>query len=75
MRRRLGAVLLLALLSVGCTADVLGRMKGFDVVQIILSQPVVEAVSKAKNIGTVLAGIEALMLAFVCWYRIHAGAA
>jgi hypothetical protein len=75
VRRRLGAVLLLALLSVGCTADVLGRMKGFDVVQIILSQPVVEAVSKAKNIGTVLAGIEALMLAFVCWYRIHAGAA
>lgn len=75
MRKRLCAVLLLALLSFGCTADVLGRMKGFDVVQIILSQPVVEAVSKAKNIGTVLAGIEALILAFVCWYRIHAGAA
>ena len=62
-------------LSAGCTADVLGRMKGFDVTQIILSQPVVEAVLKARNIGRVLAGIEALLLAFVCWYRIHAGAA
>ena len=35
----------------------------------------VEAVLKARNIGRVLAGIEALLLAFVCWYRIHAGAA
>jgi hypothetical protein len=68
-------ILLLALLSFGCTADVLGRMKGFDVSQIILSQPVVEAVSRGKTIGTVLAGIEALILAFVCWYRIQAGGA
>ena len=49
-------------------------MKGFDVTQIILSQPVVEAVLKARDIGRVLAGIEALLLAFVCWYRIHVGA-
>jgi hypothetical protein len=77
MRRRLpfAAVLILAALSSGCTADVLGRMKGFDVMQIIQSQPVVEAVLKARDIGRVLAGIEALILAFVCWYRIHVGAA
>ena len=75
MRKRVCAVLLLALFSLGCTADVLGRMKGFDVMQIIQSQPVVEAVSKGKKIGSVLAGIEALILAFVCWYRIHLGAA
>ena len=75
MSRRLGVVLTLAVLSTGCTADVLGRMKGFDVVQIILSDPVREAVDKAKNVGRVLASIEALLLAFVCWYRIHAGAA
>jgi hypothetical protein len=74
MRKRLGVVLGLALLSAGCTADILGRMKGFDVQQIILSLPVHEAVEKAKNIGRVLAGIEALLLAFVSWYRIHTGA-
>ena len=73
MRKRLGVVLVLALLSAGCTADILGRMKGFDVTQIILSVPVAEAVQKAKNIGRALAGIEALILAFACWYRIHAG--
>jgi hypothetical protein len=73
MKNRLAVVLMLALLSAGCTADILGRMKGFDVVQIIQSAPVTEAVQKAKNIGRVLAGIEALILAFVCWYRIHAG--
>src|SRR5258708_2143138 len=72
MTKRLGVVLVLALVSVGCTADILGRMKGFDVMQIIQSAPVAEAVQKAKNIGRVLAGIEALILAFVCWYRIHA---
>ena len=74
MNRRLPAVLALALLSAGCTADVLGRMKGFDVVQIINSAPVAEAVQKGKAIGSVLAGIEALILAFVSWYRIHTGA-
>ncbi len=74
MRKKLGVVLVLALLSAGCTADILGRMKGFDVQQIIQSVPVHEAVEKAKSIGRVLAGIEALLLAFVCWYRIHAGA-
>jgi hypothetical protein len=73
MTKRLGVVLVLALVSVGCTADILGRMKGFDVMQIIRSAPIAEAVQKAKNIGRVLAGIEALILAFVCWYRIHAG--
>jgi len=73
MTKRLGVVLVLALVSVGCTADILGRMKGFDVMQIIRSAPVAEAVQKAKNIGRILAGIEALILAFVCWYRIHAG--
>ncbi len=72
MKGRLGVVLVFALLSAGCTADILGRMKGFDVSQIILSMPVAEAVQKAKNIGRLLAGIEALILAFVCWYRIHA---
>jgi len=66
-------VIVLALVSSGCTADVLGRMKGFDVIQIIQSAPVIEAVQRAKNIGRILAGIEALILAFVCWYRIHAG--
>ena len=75
MNRRLAVVIVLALLSTGCTADVLGRVRGFDVLQIIQSQPVVEAVLKAKNTGRVLAGIEALLLAFVCWYRIHTGAA
>ena len=75
MKKRLGTILVFALLSFGCTADVLGQMKGFDVTQIILSQPVVEAMLKGKNIGSVLAGIEALILAFVCWYRIQAGAA
>ena len=74
MRARLAFVLGAAVLSAGCTADVLGRMKGFDVTQIIQSQPVLEAVLKARDIGRVLAGIEALLLAFVCWYRIHAGA-
>ena len=69
----LAAVLVLAALSSGCTADVLGRMKGFDVMQIVQSQPVVEAVLKARDFGRVLAGIEALILAFVCWYRIHIG--
>ncbi len=73
-RVRIGLILLAAVASSGCTADVLGRMKGFDVMQIIQSQPVVEAVLKARNIGRVLAGIEALILAFVCWYRIHIGA-
>jgi hypothetical protein len=75
MRTRLTLVVMAAVLSAGCTADVLGRMKGFDVTQIILSQPVVEAVLKARDIGRALASIEALLLAFVCWYRIHAGAA
>jgi hypothetical protein len=75
VRTRLALVVLAAVLSAGCTADVLGRMKGFDVTQIILSQPVVEAVLKARDIGRVLASVEALLLAFVCWYRIHAGAA
>lgn len=73
MSKRLVVVLVVALLSTGCTAEILGRMKGFDVMQIIQSAPVVEAVQKAKSIGTVLAGIEALILAFVSWYRIHAG--
>ena len=49
MNRRLALVIGLALLSAGCTADVLGRLRGFDVLQIIQSGPVVEAVSKAKN--------------------------
>ena len=75
MKNRLAGVLVLALLSTGCTAEILGRMKGFDVVQIIQSQPVIEAVMKARNVGRILAGIEALILAFVCWYRIHVGAA
>jgi len=69
----LAAVLVLAALSSGCTADVLGRMKGFDVMQIVQSQPVTEAVLKARDVGRLLAGIEALILAFVCWYRIHVG--
>jgi len=73
MSKKLAAILILALLSTGCTADILGRMKGFDVMQIIRSAPVAEAVQKGKSIGGVLAGIEALILAFVCWYRIHAG--
>jgi hypothetical protein len=75
VKARLAVVVVLGLLSAGCTADVLGRMKGFDVMQIIVSQPVAEAVMKARGIGRVLAGIEALILAFVCWYRIHTGAA
>ena len=74
MNKRLAFVIGLAVLSTGCTADVLGRMRGFDVLQIIQSGPVVEAVIKAKNTGRVLAGIEALLLTFVCWYRIHTGA-
>jgi hypothetical protein len=75
MKKRVafGFVVVVALLSSGCTADVLGRMKGFDVMQIIQSAPLIEAVQRAKNIGRILAGIEALILAFVCWYRIHAG--
>jgi len=75
VKKRLCGILLLALLSFGCTADVLGRIKGFDVLQIIQSQPIGEAIVKARNIGRVLATIEALILAFVCWYRIQAGAA
>ena len=75
MRARVGVVVALALVSTGCTADVLGRMRGFDVMQIIQSAPVLEALAKAKSIGRILAGIEALILAFVCWYRIHTGAA
>jgi hypothetical protein len=75
MKSRAAVVIALALLCTGCTADVLGRMRGFDVLQIIKSQPVLEAVMRAKNIGRILAGIEALLLAFVCWYRIHTGAA
>ena len=74
MKNRIAVVIVLALLSTGCTADVLGRMRGFDVLQIILSQPVTEAVARGKAVGTVLAGIEALILAFVSWYRIHTGA-
>ncbi len=74
MRARLALLVGAAVLTVGCTADVLGRMRGFDVYQIIVSQPVVEAVLRARDIGRILAGIEALLLAFVCWYRIHAGA-
>jgi hypothetical protein len=73
MSKKLSVILLLALFSTGCTAEILGRMKGFDVMQIIQSAPVAEAVQKGKSIGGVLAGIEALILAFVCWYRIHAG--
>jgi hypothetical protein len=77
MKKQLGVAfaVTLALLSTGCTADVLGRMKGFDVLQIIQSQPVLEAVMRARNIGRILAAIEALILAFVCWYRIHLGVA
>ncbi len=75
MQMRLALVVLLALASTGCTADILGRMRGFDVLQIINSQPVLEAVTRGKSIGRVLAGVEALILAFVCWYRIHTGAA
>jgi hypothetical protein len=71
--KRLAFVLTLAVLSTGCTADVLGRMKGFDVMMIIQSEPVREAVDKAKNVGRVLAGIEAILLAFACWYRTHTG--
>src|SRR5688500_5162139 len=74
MTKRLAVILVLALLSTGCTADVLGRMKGFDVAQIIISQPVREAVDRARNVGRLLASIEALLLAFVCWYRVHTGA-
>ena len=74
MKARLGLVLSLAFLTAGCTADVLGRLKGFDVMQIIRSAPVAEAVQKAKTLGSMLAGIEALILAFVSWYRIHTGA-
>ena len=61
MKKKLFAILFLALLSFGCTADVLGRIKGFDVLQIIQSQPVGEAITKARNIGRVLATIEALI--------------
>jgi len=75
MRYRLAVVVVLAVLSTGCTADVLGRMRGFDVLQIIQSQPVTEAVARGKAVGIVLAGIESLILAFVSWYRIHTGAA
>lgn len=75
MKNRLAVVVVLALLSTGCTAEVLGRMRGFDVLQIIRSQPVMEAVGKGRSVGLVLAGIETLILAFVSWYRIHAGSA
>src|SRR6185295_13811404 len=75
MKNRLAFVVVLALLSTGCTGEVLGRMRGFDVLQIIRSQPVLEAVAKGRNVGLVLAGIETLILAFVSWYRIHAGSA
>jgi hypothetical protein len=75
MKKRLTFVVVLALLSAGCTGEVLGRMRGFDVLQIILSQPVLEAVGKGRSVGLVLAGIETLILAFVSWYRIHAGSA
>jgi hypothetical protein len=74
MKWRHATLLIIAVLSSGCTADVLGRMKGFDVMQIIQSVPVADAVQKGKAIGTVFAGIEALILAFVSWYRIHTGA-
>src|SRR5262245_11060044 len=76
MKRRWGvaAVVVLALLSAGCNAGVIGRLKGFDVVQIIQIAPVAEAVQRAKTFGRLFAGIEALILAFVCWYRIHTGA-
>ena len=75
MKKRLAFVVVLALLSAGCTGEVLGRMRGFDVLQIIRSQPVLEAVGKGRSVGLVLAGIETLILAFVSWYRIHAGSA
>jgi hypothetical protein len=75
MSKRIVVVIVLAVLSTGCTADVLGRMRGFDVLQIIRSQPVTEAVAKGKSVGAVLASIEALILAFVSWYRIHTGVA
>jgi hypothetical protein len=75
MKNRLAFVVVLALLSAGCTGEVLGRMRGFDVLQIIRSQPVLEAVAKGRSVGLVLAGIETLILAFVSWYRIHAGSA
>ena len=75
MKGRVGIVIALAILSTGCTAEVLGRMRGFDVLQIITSQPVAEAVAKGKSIGLLFAGIETLILAFVSWYRIHAGSA
>jgi hypothetical protein len=75
MKNRLAFVVVLALLSAGCTGEVLGRMRGFDVLQIIRSQPVMEAVGKGRSVGLVLAGIETLILAFVSWYRIHAGSA
>ena len=74
MTRRLAVIVGLAVLCTGCTADVLGRMKGFDVMMIIQSAPIVEAVNKARGVGRTLAGIEAVILAFVCWYRIHTGA-
>lgn len=50
MKKRLCGIVLLTLLSFGCTADVLGQLKRFAVTQIILSQPVVEAMIKAKSI-------------------------
>jgi hypothetical protein len=74
MKPRLLVVVGLALMSAGCTADILGKMKGFDVQQIVLSAPVVDAVGRGRNVGRVLAGIETLILAFVCWYRIQVGA-
>ena len=73
MNKRLFAVVGLAVLCTGCTAEVLGRMKGFDVMMIIQSAPVLEAVNKGRGIGRTLAGIEAVILAFVCWYRVHTG--
>jgi hypothetical protein len=74
MKLRALLIVALALLSVGCTADILGRMKGFDVQQIVLSQPVIEAVARGRNIGRIAAGVETLLLAFYCWYRIQVGA-
>jgi len=74
MNKRTAAIVGLAVLTTGCTADILGRMKGFDVMMIVQSEPVLDAVYKARNVGRLLGCIEAVILAFVCWYRIHTGA-
>ena len=73
MRWRLALVMASSVLATGCTADVLGRLSGFDVMRIVQSAQVAEAVQKGRTIGASFAGIEALILAFVSWYRIHAG--